>query len=109
MSWVTAEHFKILEKEHVSSKKCIECLNLSHQRTTVSIKRDSKDVNTNNFNLDSISLWKANKGLWYVADIYCVINYVCSYVLKRENGIGEILKQVGEHLRDKDIKEKNEE
>ena len=56
-------------------------------------------------NLDYISLWKGNMDLQYVPDAYCMINYVCSYVLEAaECGMTKSLKQVGKQLNDKEVK-----
>ena len=60
---------------------------------------------TNNYNLDCISVWRANMDLQFCADPYSCIMYVLSYILKSECGMSETLKQVAKQFHDKELEE----
>ena len=49
---------------------------------------------TNGYNHDILKLWGANIDFQFVLDEYSTIIYVCSYMMKSEKAMGEVLKSV---------------
>ena len=62
-------------------------------------------MNIDNYNIDCISLWKANMDLQFCVHPYACIMYVLSYVMKSEHGMSEVLKQVAKQFKDKAVEE----
>ena len=62
-------------------------------------------MNINNYNIDCISVWKANMDLQFCVHPYACIMYVLSYVMKSEHGMSEVLKQVAKQFKDKAVEE----
>ena len=97
---------EILEKEHLSEERYLECLKVSsYHGTSIIIKRNVSDMLTNNYNMDCISVWKANMDLQFCAEAYACIMYILSYVMKSERGMSETLKQVAKEFKDKAVEE----
>ena len=67
------------------------------------LQQDIGDCNTNNFNSDSLKLWRTNMDIQFIANPIACIKYVLSYVMKSENGLSEILKQTANEFKDQDI------
>ena len=95
----------ILESECIPEEMYLQCLKISQgtRGTDVILQRDIGDCNTNNFNSDSLKLWRANMDIQFVANLITCIKYVLSYVMKSENGLSEILKRTAKEFKDQDI------
>ena len=96
---------EILQSVDVTLDKYLECLQVSLLGTTVILQCDPFDVNINNYNINCISLWQANMDLQYLAKAYSAIMYLCSYMLKAECGMSELLMRIAREYKDKDLKE----
>ena len=95
---------EILENENIPEELHLDCLRTSsHRGTNVILERDISDTKTNNYNADCLKLWRANMDIQYVADPYACTMYVLSYVLKCENGMGEILKRTAKEFKDQSV------
>ena len=95
----------ILESECIPEEMYLQCLKISQGKrgTDVILQRDIGDCNTNNFNSDSLKLWRASMDIQFIADPIACIKYVLSYVMKSENGLSEILKRTAKEFKDQDI------
>ena len=95
----------ILESECIPEEMYLQCLKISQgtRGTDVILQGDIGDCNTNNFNSDSLKLWRANMDIQFIANPIACIKYVLSYVMKSENGLSEILKRTAKEFKDQDI------
>ena len=84
----------ILDKAHISTDAYINALKVSHQGCSVILKHDPSDVNINGCNHEILCLWEANIDFQFVLDEYSTVMYICSYMMKREKAMGEVLKSV---------------
>ena len=111
-------------KEHLQKKNTIQCtllellhnLGITHDLylTSLSVsstsakiipKRDICDVYVNQYNSELISLWKANMDIQFVENAMSAVMYVCSYMMKAEKGMGDLLKRVCKEVQETSIKE----
>lgn len=91
----SSEDFKeILCKCNISEEEYVNILKISETGSKVILKRDPYDVRLNNYNNMITTLFRANMDLQYVVDSYSAITYVMSYVLKCENGMSDLMKQI---------------
>ena len=60
------------------------------------LKRNPKDVFTNNFNKDLISLQQSNMDVQYITDEYAVCEYISNYCTKNEGGLSTLLKSIND-------------
>ena len=56
------------------------------------LKRETKDIFTNNFNRQLILIHGANMDIQYCSDPYAVAEYIFGYLLKNEAGDSLLLK-----------------
>ena len=63
---------------------------------TIIFKRNPCDTYINSCNLDILHLWGGNADLQHVSDETATIMYVCSYMTKGKNEMGETLKRVAQ-------------
>ena len=68
----------ILESECIPEEMYLECLKISQgtRGTDVILQQDIGDCNTNNFNSDSLKLWRANIDIQFIANPIACIKYV---------------------------------
>ncbi|XP_065942067.1 uncharacterized protein [Magallana gigas] len=62
-------------------------------RTTTILKRDPKEMWTNQYNECLLKCWDANMDIQYVLDPFSCIVYIISYISKSEREMGMLLKQ----------------
>ena len=84
----------ILEKAAISRDVYMNALKVSHCGCSVILKRDPCDVNINGCNHEILCLWGANIDFQFVLDEYSTVMYICSYMMKSEKAMGEVLKSV---------------
>ncbi len=61
-------------------------------------KQNFSDVYINQYNKELLSLWKANMDIQFLQNAYSVVMYMFSYMMKKEKGMGELLKRVAEEV-----------
>ena len=83
----------ILDKAHISTDAYINALKVSHWGCSVILKHDPSDVNINGCNHEILCLWGANIDFQFVLDEYSTVMYICSYMMKSEKAMGEVLKE----------------
>ena len=93
----------ILDKAHISTDTYINALKVSHQGHSVILKCDPSDVNINGCNHEILHLWGANIDFQFVLDEYSTVMYICSYMMKSEKAMGEVLKSVARECRSEPI------
>ena len=67
---------------------------------SVFIKREPKDIFTNNFNPNLMLIHGANHDVQLVVDQYAYAKYICGYLTKNEDGISKTLKAVSDEAGD---------
>jgi hypothetical protein len=60
----------------------------------VFLKRDCKDVFTNNYNKQILDIHRANMDLSFILDEYACVAYILGYLTKGESGLSRLLKQI---------------
>ena len=94
---------ELLVAAGMSSKQYHEALAKSRNGHKIILKRDRCDVHTNNFNCGILKLWKANMDLQYITDPISAVMYVCSYMMKSDAAMGELLKAVTRECVNSDV------
>ena len=95
----SVERIEDLTKEDKTKgyKRYINALSASVRGTgSVFLKRNTKDVMTNNFNQKLMSVHKANHDIQIVVDQYACAQYVIGYLTKCESGMSQLLKAINE-------------
>ncbi len=90
-----------IEAEKAASekgKKLDKKDSLQSKNIKVVLQRGPDDVYINNYNPWILSLWKANMDIQYVTNAYACIFYICSYIAKAEQEVGEAMQAVGKEL-----------
>ena len=64
------------------------------------LKRDSKDVFTNNFNPNVMQIHEANHDIQLVSDPYACAEYICDYMPKAEGGMSKVLQEITDEGKD---------
>ena len=67
------------------------------------MKREPSDIWTNAFNPAILNAWRANVDIQYIVDAYSAVMYVCSYVMKSEAKMSELLSRVAKECRSETI------
>ena len=93
----------ILDKAHISTDTYINALKVSHRGRSVILKCDPSDVNINGCNHEILCLWGANIDFQFVLDEYSTVMYICSYMMKSEKAMGEVLKSVARECQSEPI------
>ena len=64
------------------------------------MKRDPKDIFTNNFNPHIMQLHEANHDIQLVSDPYACAQYIYNYLTKAEGGMNKVLKAINDEGKD---------
>ena len=64
------------------------------------IKREPKDVYTNNFNPQVMQIHEANHDIQLVSDPYACAEYICDYMTKAEGGMSKVLQAINDEGKD---------
>ena len=96
---------EILEKCNISLGDYMKSLSVSKTGTTIVLEREPKDMRVNGHNPGIAELWNGNTDMQFVANAYSAIMYVCSYMMKAEKGMSELLMQVGRECNGLDLKQ----
>ena len=76
----------------------ISALSVSVRGTgSVFLKRNPKDVFTNNFNPNLMLIHGANHDVQMVVDQYACAQYICGYLTKNEAGMSNLLKNINDN------------
>ena len=85
----------ILKRAGVSKDEYIDAISLCRSGRKVVLKREPGDACVNGYNAGLLRYWGANVDLQYVLDEHSTVMYICSYMMKSEKEMGEVLKAVG--------------
>ena len=80
-----------------------KALQMSMKGTTLILKCSIQDAFINRVNIDILNLWGGNMDLQMVIDDVVAVMCVCSYMMKGEKVMGEMLKRVAKECGDDDI------
>ena len=95
----------ILDALGITEDTYISALKLSHRGQSIVLHCDPADVYTNGCNHDVLHLWGANTDFQFVLDEYNTVMYICSYMMKCEKAMGEVLKNVARECRSEPIEQ----
>lgn len=70
---------------------------------TIVLKREPKECWINQYNTHLLKAWNANIDLQYVVDAYSCINYILSYISKKESEEGQLLKSAQKEAREGNV------
>jgi hypothetical protein len=73
---------EFLNKLNVDFPTYINSLRNSLKRPTLFLKRNVKNVRTNDFGIKTGPFWGANIDVQFILDLYVIANYFTSYVTK---------------------------
>ena len=93
------EQAKVTVDEYMSAVKVTKC------GRSVVLQRNPSDGYTNGCNHEILQLWGENVDLQFVLDEYRTIMYVCSYMMKSEKAMGEVLKSVAKECKSDPIEQ----
>ena len=96
---------EILRQANVSVEEYMSAVKLTKRGRGIVLKRGIDDVYTNGSNHGVLRLWRANVDFQFVLDEYSTIMYVCSYMMKSEKAMGEVLKSVAKECRSDPIEQ----
>ena len=96
---------ELLEKAGIPRDIYAEALKIAKTGTKIILRRNPADMHTNACNLDLLHMWNANMDFQYIVDEYSTIMYICSYMMKSEKEMGELLKRVGKETQNKTVQE----
>ena len=60
------------------------------------LRRATKDIFTNNYNKNLIKLHQANMDIQFICDEYAVVEYICNYITKNEQGLSATIKSIND-------------
>ena len=97
---------EILEKCDITEDAYVKALKVTGcSGPTVILKREPKDVNINNYNMDITTAWRANTDVQWVQNPYSAITYVCSYMMKAERGMSDLIKRIAKEFQSEGVKQ----
>ena len=80
-----------------AKKRYVSALSASVRGTgSVFLKRNPKDIFTNNFNPNLMLIHGANHDIQMVVDQYACAQYICGYLTKNEDGMSKLLKKIND-------------
>ena len=94
-----------LQQAGVSEEAYISALKVTCRGWNVILKRNPWDAYTNGCNHEILQLWGANIDFQFVLDEHSTITYVCSYMMKSEKAMEEVLKNVSKECQSDPIDE----
>jgi hypothetical protein len=95
----------ILDECAISADDYMQSLSVCRTGTTVVLQRDVRDIHVNGHNPGIVAIWRANTDMQFVATAYGAVMYICSYMMKSERGMSELLQRVGQECRGRNLKE----
>ena len=78
-------------------------MGVSQKGQNIILKCDVKDLFINPYSRNILALWKGNIDLQYVVDEYSTVLHVCSYMMKGEKAVCEMLKRVAKECKNDDL------
>ena len=95
----------VLQAAGITEQEYLRALKVTHQGRSVILKCNPSDSFTNGCNHNILLLWSANVDFQFVLDEYSTIIYICSYMMKSEKAMGEVLKSVAKECWSEPIKQ----
>ena len=81
-----------------AKKRYIDALSVSVKGTgAIFLRRNTKDIFTNNFNPNLMLIHEANHDIQMVVDQYSCAQYICGYLTKNEEGMSKLLKYINDN------------
>ena len=93
----------ILQEMDSSENEYEKHLLIAHRSSRIILKREVKASRINAYNPDLLRMWQANMDIQFIEDPVSAVMYVCSYMMKSEKGMGELLKGVCKEVANDDI------
>ena len=89
----------ILEQAKVTEDQYMSAVKVTKHGHSVVLQRNPSDAYTNGCNHEILHLWGANVDFQFVLDEYSTVMYVCSFMMKSEKAMGELLKSVAKECK----------
>ncbi|MCO5610594.1 hypothetical protein L7F22_064833 [Adiantum nelumboides] len=83
-----------LTKLSMCEETYIEVLRASITEATLVLKREPKDIYTNNFNIGISNLWDANKDIQYVFNAFAAASYCTSYMTNNDTAASKAVQAI---------------
>lgn len=94
----------VLKRAGVAENDYKDAVKLCRTGRKVVLAREPGDACVNAYNPGMLRYWGANVDLQYVLDEHSTVMYICSYMMKSEKEMGEVLKAVSRECRTEPIK-----
>jgi hypothetical protein len=95
----------MLNQLQLSEDDYSDLIHSTNGNIIICMDRNICDVRVNNYNHEILQMWKANMDIQFVQNAISAVMYVCSYMMKSEKEMGELLRQICREAKSKDIKE----
>ena len=95
----------VLQQAGLSEEAYMSTLKVTCRGQNVILKGNPPDAYTNGCNHKILHLWGTNMDFQFVLDEYSTIMYMCSYMMKSEKAMGEVLKYVSKECQSDPIDE----
>ena len=97
---------EMLRKSGLNIQTYTEALKHAYKTTTIVLQRHTRqECRTNPYNKYILEIWKANMDIQFVENAISAVMYVCSYMMKAEKGMGELLKRVCKEVQQENIRD----
>ncbi|MCP3664246.1 MAG: AAA family ATPase, partial [Gammaproteobacteria bacterium] len=84
------------QKEDTKEDKDKE--DLQSRKVEIIMRRGENDTHINNYNPWILQLWQANMDIQFIVNAYACIAYICSYIAKAEQDVGEAMSNITKEL-----------
>ena len=97
---------EMLRKSGLNVTTYADALKHAYKTTTIVLQRlTHQECRTNPYNKYILEIWKANMDIQFVENAISAVMYVCSYMMKAEKGMGDLLKRVCKEVQHENIKD----
>ena len=95
---------EVLEELHLTPTNYVDLLKISSTSPQIILQRDIPDMRINSYNPTILKIWKGNMDIQYIVDAISAVMYVCSYMMKAEKGMGDLLKRICKEVHSAEIR-----
>jgi hypothetical protein len=82
----------------VTESDYIKSIRASINKTTVFLKRTSRDIMVNNYNKDILSCHRANMDIQFILDPYACVRYIVNYINKGNRALSKLIRDTVEEV-----------
>ena len=93
----------IIEQLNIREIEYVNLLWISSTSPYIILKHATTEMQINGYNPTIMKIWKGNMDIQYITDAISAVMYVCSYMMKAEKGMGDLLKCVCKEVHREEI------